>query len=548
MTKWGEHRPIWKIRSRYQALYPSLRKDIQVDVAVVGGGITGVTTALHLKEAGLSVALITNSEIGSGTTGSTTGHLTAVQDISFKSLKSKFGERKSQQLVQANMAAINTVEHYINTNHIQCDFTRLDGYKYSEFFEDLESLEEEAAIASELGLRAEMVSDVPLPFPVPGGFRVSNQAQFDAYRYICALAADISGLSEGSSSNQCHVFTNTQVEQIDDGDPCVLTTSTRVGESFHRAKVVASSVVLATHTPLGSHLSLQARIAPYNSYVIAVKLRHSAPNALFWDTSDPYFYTRRLSHTEDDVVLVGGCDHKTGQSNDLSSHFEELEAYVQERFDYEDIQCYWMAELFEPVDGVPYIGRVPFSSNLFTATGFSGVGLTNGTMAARLLSDLVLGRVNPLASVFDPERVNILASISRFASENANVVKKFFLDRISHEDRQTIESIPLGEGGIVEIGGELIAIHRGTDNNVCALSPVCKHMRGIVHWNSVDKTWDCPLHGGRYNAHGECIYGPPTNSLESVIIEPSLHQSEQPAEYREQQISGKRQDKRRGVA
>jgi glycine/D-amino acid oxidase-like deaminating enzyme/nitrite reductase/ring-hydroxylating ferredoxin subunit len=400
--------------------------------------------------------------------------------------------------------AIGEIEAITHKYAIHCEFQKLDAYKYAETPEQLVTLENEIEIAKSLNLDVEMTKDLSLPFGISGAARFKQQAQFHALKYLYGLAEQISG-------DRSFLFEGTRVHKIDDDDSqCRLQTD--------RGEVVCKQVILATHTPIGRYISLHSRLAPYFSYALGVRLKNPPPRALYWDMSDPYFYLRQVGN-EEKTWVVGGCDHKTGQEVNTFERYLSLEQFLRERFEVEEIEFYWGAEVFESVDGLPYVGKIPFTKNIYTATGYSGVGLTNATMSAGLLRDLIMDRENVLASIYDPARVKPWASMNRFTKENANVARRLFSDRMAAADTDAVNNIPSGEGRIVDKYGERIAVYKDGTNHLHAFSPVCPHMGCIVHWNKAEKTWDCPCHGSRFNPTGEVVNGPALENLERVFLD-----------------------------
>lgn len=372
------------------------------------------------------------------------------------------------------------------------------GYLYTEKDSDIHEIEKEAEAAQKVGIRCELTESIPLPFAIKTAMKVENQAEFHPLKYLYALAAAF-------PSENSYLFEATHVERYEDGTPCKVHTE--------RGTITAKDVILATHVPVGLDVSLQTRVAPYRSYVIAFTLRDGQPPpGLFWDTEDPYNYIRSYG----DLVVVGGRDHKTGQDSDAESRFQQLEAYARGHFAVGEVRYRWSAQVYEPVDNLPYIGLDPGKAHVYIATGYAGNGMTYGTISGKLLADQILGRENDWSTVYSPARVKPLASAGEFVKENVNVGKRFVLDRINGADDTKISDVPLGEGGIVEIEGHKVAVYRAEGGAVHLLEPECTHMGCIVHWNNAEKTWDCPCHGGRYTATGQVVEGPPPTDLKPI--------------------------------
>ncbi|MBD2086325.1 FAD-dependent oxidoreductase [Coleofasciculus sp. FACHB-542] len=481
--------------------YPQLTSDITVDVAIVGGGITGLTAALLLKRAGLRVAVIEGSQIGSGVTGYTTAHLTEAADERYQDLISSVGDTDAKLVAESSRAAIERIAKFVAEEKIDCDFQRVPGYLYTEKSQDVSEIESEAEAVSKLVIPAALTKDVPLPFPVEAAVMFPNQAQFNPIPYLQGLAKAIDG---GGS----FIFEQSSVVDITGDKPSRVSTE--------QGTVTALDVIIATHTPIHNLNSLpdlyvmSTKIAPYRSYVIGVRLRSPLPPGLFWDTEEPYHYTRSYK----DLLIIGGEDHKTGEDVDNEACFERLEVYARSLYDVASIDYRWSAQLYEPVDGLPYIGKTAANSNIYVATGYSGNGMTFGTVGGMLTSDLILGRTNPWSDLYDPNRANILASAQRFVTENLGVAKHFVADRLFKSEGNEPSDVAPGEGKILDINGKKYAVYRDETDYLCSLSPVCTHAGCIVDWNNAEKTWDCPCHGGRFSPTGEVLNGPPITDLD----------------------------------
>jgi Rieske Fe-S protein len=335
---------------------------------------------------------------------------------------------------------------------------------------------------------------VPLPFAVAGALRFDGQAQFHPRRYLLSLALAIPG--EGS-----HVFEKTRVIDIEEGERCRVATAS--------GTVTARDVIVATHSPLNSVL-LQTKVASYRSYVLALRLRTGAepPAGLFWDTESPYHYLRSQATEEGALLLVGGEDHKTGQEQDTIGRFEALLEFATSRFKVASVAYRWSAQVIEPVDGLPYIGRGHGSKHVFVATGYSGTGMTLGTLAAMMNTDLILGRENPYQSLYDPTRLKAKASIVDFVKENIDFPVQLVKDRITTAATQSLAEVARGEGRIVEVAGEQTAVFRDEHGLLHAVSAVCTHLGCLVAFNNGEKTWDCPCHGSRFDKDGAVLNGP----------------------------------------
>ncbi|MEQ1878243.1 MAG: FAD-binding oxidoreductase, partial [Bdellovibrionia bacterium] len=387
--KWGVHRSVWH-RENGNAQYAALTENLECDCAVIGGGITGLSTALELQRAGLSVIVLTEGRIGAGATGDTTAHLTFVPDLRLRALVDRYGLEKAAKVIQSLKSGLGQIAANVARHRISCDFQMVPARAFAESAEQAAGLraDQEAALALGLDVKDESVGG--LGFDVEKIITVSGQAQMHPLSYLHGLASNF--LLEGG-----RIFEGSRVVEIKDGERCEAVTA--------KGSVKARDLVLATHSPLGVYLSLHTRVAPYFTYAMAVRLRSHAPEGLYWDSSDPYFYLRPLTTEDRKTLVVGGCDHKTGQEAHTLERYQKLENYVRARFDVTDVTHYWGQEIFESVDGLPFIGKIPRTRGLWTATGFAGCGMTFGAAAGNILTDLICERENAFAGIFDPARV-----------------------------------------------------------------------------------------------------------------------------------------------
>jgi glycine/D-amino acid oxidase-like deaminating enzyme/nitrite reductase/ring-hydroxylating ferredoxin subunit len=487
--------PLWESDVE-RPRYPRLDEDnLHVDVAIVGGGITGITAATLLKAAGKRVAVIEARRIASGVTGGTTAHLTAALDTRYHELESKFGKDGARLAAESSSEAIDLVAALAGTLPGRADFEWLPGYLFTENDGDVAGLKKELEAARRAGLSVEH-AQVPLPFVTKGGIRFERQAQFHPLAYVEALASALPGAGS-------HVFEQSRVIAIDEGEPCKIYLE-------HGAVLSAERVILATHTPLNL-LLLETKIAQYRSYVVSGPVEQ-APHGLFWDTADPYHYIRAQRVGDRQHLIVGGEDHKTGKAKDEREPFATLETYAG-RVGLRHIERHWSAQVVEPVDGLPFIGKNALSDRVYVATGFSGNGMTFGTLAAQILADACFDKPNRFAELYAATRVKPLASLATFLGENVDFPMHILSDRLHPPDVKSMDEIEPGQGKTVRLNGERLAVYRDATGALSACSAVCTHLGCHVKFNEAEKTWDCPCHGSRFSSQGEVLDGPAVRSL-----------------------------------
>jgi glycine/D-amino acid oxidase-like deaminating enzyme/nitrite reductase/ring-hydroxylating ferredoxin subunit len=462
-----------------------LDRDVSVDVAVLGAGIVGLTTALLLERQGARVAVLEARRVGAGASGYNTAKLSSLHGLTYSKLAGSLGAEAARTYGAANEAGIARVFELAEGLGIDCDLRRKPNYTYTESRSDLDQVRDEAELARELGLPASFVEDLDLPFHVEGAVRFDDQAEFHPVRYLDGIAAALEGpLHEGTMA------THVQGGRV----------RTAVG-----ATVTAEHVVVATHLPFLDRGLYFARCHPERSYVVAGRTDHP-PAGMCLSTEQPAHSIR--AHGE--WLLVGGESHKTGQA-DSAERYARLEAWARERFGIEP-ELRWATQDHMPADGVPYIGRHdPLSSRLWVATGFRKWGLAMGTAAAELLAAQIAGREHAWAELFNPQRLRPKAGAASFVKENANVALRFVGDRVVK--RGSVDQIAPGEGRIVGAGPGQRAAYRDDDGTLHELSARCTHLGCIVNWNSAERTWDCPCHGSRFAATGQVIEGPAVRPL-----------------------------------
>jgi glycine/D-amino acid oxidase-like deaminating enzyme/nitrite reductase/ring-hydroxylating ferredoxin subunit len=493
--------PSFWIATTPQTDYPALTEGISVDVAVLGAGITGVTAAVLLKRSGKTVALIEAKRIVEGATGYTTAKVTAGHGSGYSKIRKGFGEEGTRTYAQANEAALERIAQFVDEDAIDCDFERRTNYVYAESQDEVAQLRQEAEVERQAGLATTLVDETPLPFPVAAALKLENQAQFHPRKYLLALAESIPG--DGS-----HVFEWTRVTGVKHGEPCEVETD--------RGVLRAPDVILATHLPILDRGLFFAKAYPHRSYAVAAPIGDgSDPEGMYINAGTPTRSVRTLRDGDRVLIQVGGNGHKVAEEEDTPARYDQLEEFLHEHWPGAGaVEYRWSTQDFMPHDQVPYVGRLQRrSEHILVATGFNKWGMTNGTAAAMILADAILGRENPWAELFDSKRLVRRPGLGSFVKENASAGMHFVLDRLSRADRDTVEGLRPGDGALVRVRGRKTAVYRDEQGTLHGLSPVCRHLYCLVHWNPAERSWDCPCHGSRYAGDGRMIEGPTTEDL-----------------------------------
>lgn len=512
----GQSKPLWYAIAQPEK-QQSLDSDINADVCIVGAGIAGLTAAYLLGQAGKKVVVIDSKEISGGQTGRSTAQMGTWVDDGFVEISRMHGERNAQIIYEILRQSINELEKIVKTENIDCDFERLDAYLFTPSPEDSKKdLEDELEVSKRVGLtEVEMVERAPIKdFDTGAALRFMNQAQFDPLRYL-------NGLARAITRDGGQIFTNTLVKTVEsEGDNGKVRVTTENGQT-----VTSDYAIVATNSPINDAVAMHTKQSPYRTFVVGLRVpRGSVAKALYWDTNDPYHYVRLQAmpdeaNAEYDVLIVGGEDHKTGQADDNDRRYKSLEDWTRERFPSAgEVEFRWSGQVMEPDDYVAFIGRNPGDyKNVFIATGDSGQGTSNGTIAGVLLRDLILGTANDeWVNLLDPSRkVSLHGGLIENLAEQANVALQF-TDYLTGGEVSSVDEIAPGEGALMRDGLSKIAVYKDETGVVTKCSAVCTHLGCIVHWNPGEKSWDCPCHGSRFSATGRVVEGPAKDDLAPV--------------------------------
>ncbi len=498
---------IWMATANPPALSP-LQQSSRADVCVIGAGIAGLSVAYCLACEGKSVVVLDDGRIGSGMTERTTAHLSNEIDDTYVEIERLHGREGARIAAASHTAAVDRIEAIVRDEGIECDFERLDGYLFPTGEQAEDFLRQEMEAAERAGLRVERLDRAPVTPLAPGPcLRFSRQAQFHPLRYLIGLAAAIH--RQGG-----RIYTGSHVSRVQGG------TEAQV-ETNDGRRIMAGSIVVATNNPINDLVAIHTKQAPYTTYVIGARVpAGSVPKALYWDTEDPYHYVRtqrvKMANNAYDCLVVGGEDHKTGQAQDGQTRHASLEQWARERFPMiDDIEYRWSGQVMETVDGIAFIGRNPGDAeNVYIATGDSGMGMTHGTIAGILITDLIMGRDSAWSTLYDPARKSLRA-VGEYAKENINVAAQY-TDWVTAGDVQSVDEIRKNSGAVMRRGLTKVAVFRDSTGALHERSAVCTHLGCIVGWNDTEKTWDCPCHGSRFDKLGKVITGPANSDLASL--------------------------------
>ncbi|MDZ4858354.1 MAG: FAD-dependent oxidoreductase [Candidatus Hydrogenedentes bacterium] len=498
--------------------FPRLQENTQADVCIVGAGIAGMSTAYMALQAGQSVIVLDDGPVGGGVTQATTAHLSNAIDDRFYRIERIHGPEGARLAAESHTAAIHRIAGIAQKEAIACDFAWVDGYLFAPPDESQDIIDRELEAAHRAGLESvRKIARAPIrDFDTGPCLLFPNQAQFHPLRYLA-------GLAEAIVRGGGRIFSQTHADRIEGGHPA------RVSAGDYT--VTSQAIVVATNTPVNDLVAIHTKQAPYMTYVIGAPIpREAVAKALYWDLDDPYHYIRYADADSDPkeqgdgMLIIGGEDHKTGQATDTEERHSRLEAWARKRFPaMREVAYRWSGQVMETTDGLAFIGRNPLDKeNVFIVTGDSGMGITHGAIAGVLLTDLIMGRENAWASLYDPSRISLMASAA-YIGETVNMAMQY-KDWLTTGDVGSEDEIQSDSGAIIRRGLSKYAVYRDAVGVTHECSAVCPHLGCIVQWNPTEKTWDCPCHGSRFDKFGEVINGPANKSL-SRSAEVSQHTS-----------------------
>lgn len=492
----GESISVWFDKEKMPKCV-QLKEDFTTDVCIIGGGIAGLTTAYLLMKEGKRVCVLESSELASGQSGKTTAHFVNALDDRFFNLETLHGEDGLKLAINSHSEAIRKVEEIIHREKIDCNLKKLSGFLFSLDDENEDVLEKEYEAAHKAGLiDVQRMAFSPFSnFDIGPSLHFPRQMQLHPVKYLAGLTDKI--LAGGGQ-----IFTHTHVIEMQGGEDAYVKTQ-------NNSIVSCDSIVVATNTPINDTFSIHTKQAAYRTYVLGFKIEKGIfPDALIWDTLEPYHYIR-LEHQDDtDILIVGGEDHKTGQETDPESHYQNLEKWARKHLSFlGEIAYKWSGQVMEPVDGLAFLGKNPNDEdNVYIITGDSGNGMTHSTIGAMLITDSIMGRENPWEKLYSPSRISFMAT-KKYLKENLNVAAQY-MDWLDPKFKVNLNRLTPDQGIVFRKGGKMMAAYKNETGDIEYMSAVCPHLAGIVAWNKSEKSWDCPCHGSRFDCHGEVIEGP----------------------------------------
>jgi glycine/D-amino acid oxidase-like deaminating enzyme len=464
---------LWMATTAGAPEQPLLTGDVEADVCVIGAGVTGLTTALLLQRSGASVVILERDRVGSGVSGNTTAKVTALHGLIYAELQDRIGADGAATYASAQRSGLQRIEDFVAELEIDCDFRRKPAYTYAESPDHAPAIEAEVEAAQSAGLDAVLASDSELPFEFSAAVCLWDQAEFHPRKYLLALADAVSAAGG-------QLFERSPATDLSwTGTPTVTTTD--------GVKVRAGHVVVATLMPILDRGLWFTRLTPKRSYALAVRTEEFVPEGMYISADEPTRSIRAARAGDEELVIVGGEGHNTGEDPDTRQRYAALESFARKRLGATEVRYRWSAHDLQPADGVPYVGRyTPVSSNLLMAAGFRKWGFTNGTAAAMMLADRIAGTENPWEELFDASRITPVRSARGVSAEAVKDIRHLVGDRLRS---------PMGH------------------------TPRCTHLGCRLAWNTAENSWDCPCHGSRFAKDGSVLQGPATDPLDPKQIE-----------------------------
>lgn len=483
--------------------FPKLDKNVDTDVCIIGAGITGIMTAYMLLNKGLKITLIDKGEICSGVTENTTAKITSEHGLIYNYLEVTFGTEFAKLYLESNQKAIEKIENIVQKENIECEFERTDNYIYTCTDEYLQRIKDEVETVNRLGMEAELIDKAKLPFEIKSGIKFPNQAKFHPLKYLYKI---VDVLKE----NGTEIYTNSKVVEVKEkGQKFEVETEENI--------ITAKYVVMATHYPIKNFPGLHfLKMYQDRSYAIAIEPRAKIDAGMYISAETPVASFRPIN---DELLIIGGSDHKTGENSvDLDISYKSIETYAKEIYPSMKVKYRWATQDCVSLDKVPYIGNSSnLMPNIYIATGYKKWGMTTSHVAAEIIRDKILGKENKYEEIYKATRIQALKNYKEFGNILKQTAYSLGINKIKPSEYK-LEDLKKDSGGIVEYNGKKVGIYKDKEGKIYAVEPYCKHLGCELSWNNLEKTWDCPCHGSRYDYTGKLITEPSVKDLDKADI------------------------------
>lgn len=496
---------LWIETTKEKLNIVPLENDEETEICVIGAGLFGLTTAYYLTKLGKKVIVLEKGEIGEKVSGNTTGKITSQHDLFYNHLINDYGKEYAKKYLESNEQAIENIKEIIEKEMIDCEFKEKSAYVYTTSQDEVIEIKKEVDAIKELGREAEFVTKTDLPFNIKGAIKIKGQAQFHPRKYMLGLAKSI--LKE----NKIYNFTTVKDIEKENNRYKIYT---------DRGIIKSKYIVLATHYPIINIPGFYfIKMYQATSYIIAVETNSKLPQDMYINIKEPIYSFRTASYNGKDILLIGGIGHKTGEPIEDDRNYRELEKKAREMYPDCKILFKWNTRDCIGLDKIPYIGE--FSNlmpNIFVGTGFKKWGMTLSNVAANIVTDKIIGEKNEFEEIYKATRLKPIKNrweVKNILKESVNsiMLNKFKVEKAS------LDVIENDNGAIIEIDGENIGIYKDKEGKIYSVKPNCTHLGCLLSWNNLDKTWDCPCHGSRFDYKGRNLYEPAIKNLEIRLWE-----------------------------
>lgn len=486
--------------------YPKLKGNIETDVCIIGGGLTGISAAYELAKCGVKVIVLEKDKIGKSTTGNTTGKITSQHGLFYEYLVQSEGIEFAKKYLEANENAIENIKNIINFEQIECDFEYQDSYVYTQNQEKIKKIEKEVQVLKDLKFDCEFVNKTELPFEILGAIKFKNQAQFNVRKYLIGLANCI-------ENNGGIIFENSKVYDLKKDSDNYLTYCNDIC-------VKSKYVIIASHYPIINSPGFYfLKMYQSMSYAIAIETNRNIIHGMYINSELPTKSIRNIKDGNKRLVLIAGSDHKTGAKIDLSDAYKNLEKIAKRMYPDCIVKYKWHTEDCITLDKIPYIGEFSkFMPNVYVATGYKKWGITTSNIAANIIKDKILNKHNKYEQIFKATRMEPIKNIKEVESMLKETANSLVINKIKIPNDK-ISDINKEDAKIIEIDGRKVGIYKDKQGELYAVKPICSHLGCELSFNNLAKTWDCPCHGSRFDYKGNSIYSPSINNLENWKIE-----------------------------
>ena len=484
--------------------YPPLDKDTTADVCIIGGGIAGILAAYQIAERGFQVAVVEANRVCAGVTGYTTAKVTSAHSLIYSKLMDTAGPKSAQAYADANQWGVQWVAGVAESLKIDCDLSRRAMLLYGETEDERNQLQAELDACRNVGLPVNWTDEVALPIKTVGAVRYEDQVQFHPRKFVLGLAEKLANFGG-------KIYEQTRALEVKEGEPCEVVTD--------HGTIRSRWIVVASHFPIYDPAMYLARLAQYRDYAVAAQVRGPLAEDMSIGVSEQAMSFRTQPYHDGELLVVSGETHKTGQEPDTRKRYESLENYVREHFDVIDIPYRWSTQDNSTPDSMPYIGRIsPRAKYCLVTTGYNAWGMSTAAFSGSILADLISGRENEWADAFDPNRFKGFESLKATVKENVNAVKHLVGDKFSDAEKMRPEDLQPGQGAILKVEDDKVAVCRDSQGQIHAVSPICTHIGCDIAWNPAEESWDCPCHGSRFSMDGHVIQGPAVKDLAPKMI------------------------------